>query len=115
MEQINRIEIVGLVGNIRTNTVAGSLVANFSVATNYVYKGRDGNPLLETVWFSVCAWEGRNMPDLTRIRKGAPVRVTGRVRLRSYTNAEGLEKQEIEVKAGTVELLDPSLPLTPSC
>ena len=115
MEQINRIEIVGLVGNIRTNIVTGNLVANFSVATNYVYKSRDGSPLIETVWFSVCAWEGRNMPDLRRIQKGSPVRVTGRVRLRSYTNADGLEKQEIEVKAGAVELLDPSVPLNPSC
>lgn len=113
MEQINKIEIAGLVGNVRTNVVAGSTVANFSVATNHAYKGRDGSPCLETVWFAVCAWEGKNMPDLTRIRKGAPVRVTGRVRFRSYTSNDGVERQEIEVKANMVELLDPSVPLTP--
>lgn len=113
MEQINKIEIVGLVGNVRTNSVAGNTVANFSVATNYAYKGRDGNPYMETAWFAVCAWEGRNMPDLSLIRKGSPVRVVGRVRFRSYTAHDGTEKQEIEVKASQVELLSPSSPLTP--
>ena len=113
MEQINKIEIVGLVGNVRTNVVSGTTVANFSVATNYAYKGRDGNPCLETVWFAVCAWEGKNMPDLSLIRKGSPVRVTGRVRFRSYTANDGTEKQEIEVKANLVELLDPAVQLNP--
>lgn len=113
MEQINKIEIVGLVGNIRHNVVSGSTVANFSVATNYAYKGRDGSPYLETVWFAVCAWEGKNMPDLTLIRKGSAVHVTGRVRFRTYTTSEGTEKQEIEVKAQSVKLLDPDVQLTP--
>ena len=113
MEQINRVEIVGLVGNVRNNVVSGTTVANFSVATNYTYKGRDGSPYIETVWFAVCAWEGKNMPDLTQIQKGSPVRVTGRIRFRTYTTNDGVEKQEIEVKANMVELLDPDIQLKP--
>lgn len=113
MEQVNRIEIIGLVGNVRTNSVSGNTVANFSVATNHAYKGRDGIPCIDTVWFAVCAWEGKGMPDLTAIRKGSPVRVIGRVRQRSYTANDGTEKQEIEVKASSVELLDTSVQLTP--
>lgn len=112
MEQINKIEIAGLVGNVRINVVSGSTVANFSVATNYSYKGRDGSPYIETVWFAVCAWEGRNMPDLTQIQKGSAVRVTGRVRFRTYTTNEGQERQEIEIRANRVEILESPVPST---
>ena len=38
MEQLNKIEIQGIVGNVRIQDVADSKVANFSVATNYAYK-----------------------------------------------------------------------------
>jgi len=114
MEQINKIEIIGLVGNVRTNIVGGTLVVNFSVATSYAYKGRDGNPVIDTQWFMCSAWEGKGMPDLTRISKGSPIRVFGRIRTRNYTTSEGVDKQEIEVKASRVELLDPEIMLTPS-
>lgn len=112
MEQINKIEIVGLVGNVRTNVVSGLLVCNFSLATTNAYKSKDGTPVMDTTWFAVTAWEGKGMPDLSKIQKGSPVRVCGRVRMRSFTTAEGLDRQEMEVKANRVELLDPDVRLT---
>ena len=50
MEQLNRIEIRGNVGAVRLQVVGNSRVAKISVATNYVYKGRDGEPVIETTW-----------------------------------------------------------------
>ena len=112
MEQFNKIEIAGLVGNVRTNLVSGSLVANFSLATTNAYKGKDGTPIMDTTWFAVTAWEGKGMPDLSQIQKGSPVHVWGRVRMRTYTTADGQERQEMEVKASRVELLDPDIRLS---
>ena len=114
MEQINKIEIVCLVGNVRTNIVSGLLVCNFSLATTNAYKSKDGTPIMDTTWFAVTAWEGKGMPDLSQIQKGSPVHVWGRVRMRSFNTAEGLERQEMEVKASRVELLDPDIRLTAS-
>ena len=50
-QQLNRIEIKGNVGAVRLQVVGNSRVAKISVATNYVYKGRDGDPVIETACY----------------------------------------------------------------
>jgi single-strand DNA-binding protein len=105
MEHINRIELQGLVGNVRTNEYNGTKVANFSVATDILYKTRDG-AASETTWHNVVAWEGKDMPDVHRICKGMPVYVTGRVRTSKVTGLDGSEKIYHEVLASKVRILD---------
>lgn len=114
MEQFNKIEIVGLVGSVRSNVVSNNLVVNFSVATTSAYKSRDGSPIMDTTWFDVAAWEGKGMPDLSSIQKGSPVRVFGRIRMKTYTTSTGVERVEPEVRATRIILLDPDIPLNPS-
>lgn len=105
MDHINRIELQGRVGTVRTNIIGDSMVANFSLVTEYLYKTRDGGAVNETTWHQVTAWEGRDMPDLTAITKGTPVNVTGRLRTFRYTNSEGVEKQLHEVVAYRIRVL----------
>ncbi len=52
MEQLNRIEIRGNVGNVSINTVGDTRVAHFSVATNYAYKTQNGEPVIDTTCYS---------------------------------------------------------------
>ena len=99
MEHINRIELKGRVGTIRTNIVGNTKVANFSLATDYLYKGRDGAAISETTWHNIVAWAGKDMPDLDSISKGMPLHLTGRLRANRYTTAEGTEKMFYEVLA----------------
>ena len=40
MEHINRIELQGRVGNVRTNEYNGGRVANFSLVTELLYKNK---------------------------------------------------------------------------
>lgn len=110
MEHINRIELQGRVGNIRTNIVGETRVANFSLATDYLYKTREGAAISETTWHNVVAWSGRNMPDLERITVGTPLHLTGRLRTNRYTAADGTEKQFYEVFAYRVRRLDEEAP-----
>jgi single-strand DNA-binding protein len=105
MDHINRIELQGRVGTVRTNIVGDNMVANFSLVTEYLYKTRDGGAVNETTWHQVTAWEGRDMPDLSTIIKGAPVHVTGRLRTFKYTNAEGQERQLYEVVANRIRVI----------
>ncbi len=51
MEQINRIELRGNVGNVKLQNVGNSEVIRFSLATNYAFKGKDGNPVIETTCY----------------------------------------------------------------
>lgn len=110
MEQLNRIEIRGNVGNVNILTVGDARVAHFSVATNFAYKGRNGEPNIETTWHNVTAWEGnKGIVPLDSIQKGFPVYVIGRLRSQKYTSSDGVERTSMEVIANTVELVDDNI------
>lgn len=110
MEHINRIELQGRVGNVRSNVAGDTRVANFSLVTDYLYKGRDGSAISETTWHNIVAWSGKNMPDLTQICKGTPLHLTGRLRTNRYTSADGTEKQFYEVLAYRIQILEDDIP-----
>ena len=108
MEQLNKIELKGNVGNVRISEVGENKVARFSMATNFMYKGREGDAVIETTWHNIVAWSGRGMPDLTKIVKGMPLYVSGRVRTSKFTGSDGTEKQLYEVVANKIVFEDPA-------
>ena len=111
MEQLNKIEIKGTVGFVRLQTALGKQVIHLSVATNYVYKGRNGDPVLETTWHNVTAWEGKGMPDFSKIQKGAKIHAIGRLRGQRYCDQDGIERYSYEVVASQLYTLDDAAPL----
>lgn len=106
MEQLNKIELRGNVGNIRIQTVGDNEVAHFSLATNYAYKGKDGTPVIETTWHNIVAWSGKGMPDFKKILKGSCVYVTGRIRFQKFNGSDGTEKQYYEVLANRLVIFE---------
>ena len=106
MEHLNKSELRGRVGTIRTNEFNRSKVANFSVVTEHLYTPRDGNAVSETSWFNVAAWNSRDMPDFASISKGTPIYVSGRMRTSRYTSAEGVERQYYEILAYKVRVIE---------
>lgn len=106
MEQLNKIELKGNVGFVRILNVEGKHVVKLSVATNYVYKGRTGEPVIETTWHNVSAWESKGMPDFTKIEKGTKIHVIGRLRNQRYTDSEGQERYSTEVNAYQMEIIE---------
>ena len=106
MDHINRIELQGRVGFVRANEFNGSKVANFSLATDILYKTREGVAVSETTWHNIVAWENKDMPDVGSISKGMPVNVVGRLRTTRYTNADGVEKTFYEVMAQKLRILE---------
>lgn len=106
MEQLNRIELRGNVGNVRISEVGESTVAKFSLATNFMYRGKDNEAVVETTWHNIVAWSGKGMPAFSSIVKGAPVYVSGRLRSSRFTGSDGTEKTVYEVIAAKVEILD---------
>lgn len=111
MEQINRIDLRGTVGFVRSQKINGKTFVRFSVATNYVYKDRSGDPVIETTWHYVSAWEGKGTQDVTKIEKGSKVNVTGRLRGQRYTDAEGVERYAYDVAAQLVQVIEDNTPL----
>lgn len=105
MEQLNKVELVGIVGNVRIQTYDKTRMARMSVATNICYKSRDGQAVISTDWHNVIAWEGRNISCLDRIEKGSKVRVLGRIRYQNYVGVDGVERTSVEILANSVEVL----------
>lgn len=104
MEQLNRIELRGNVGSVRISTVGTSQMARFSLATNFMYKTKEGEAVVETTWHNVVAWSGKGMPDFNRIGKGSPVYVCGRLKSSKYTAGDGTERQIYEVIANRLSI-----------
>lgn len=108
MEQLNKIILRGNVGNASFRTYDDRGYNRFSVATNFAYKSRDGQPNIDTLWMPVVAWEGRNISaaDLERVEKGTVVYVEGRLRLNKFVSTEGVERQQHEVVANYLRIED---------
>ncbi|MCI7196110.1 MAG: single-stranded DNA-binding protein [Bacteroides sp.] len=104
MEQINKIELRGNVGNVKLQTVGNNENIRFSIATNYAYKDKEGRPVIETTWHNVTAWNGKGMPDFHKIDKGTLVHVMGRLRTQKFEGNDGVEKQIYEVLANRIEI-----------
>lgn len=105
MEQLNKIELRGNVGSVRILNTGESRVARISLATNYVYKNKDGDPVIETTWHNLTVWENKNIPDLDTIQRGDKLFVTGRVRNQKYLGADGQEKSVNDVLVRSIQLV----------
>lgn len=106
MEQLNKIELRGNVGSVKVQIYNGRKVAKLTVATNYAYRGAEGEPVIETTWHNVSAWEGKDICNMDRLQKGSKVYVTGRIKTQKYTDAEGRDKYYYDVIASKIVLLD---------
>ncbi len=109
MEQLNKIELRGTVGSVRLQTYNDSLVAHFTVVTNFAYKDRDGSPVIDATWHNVTAWEGRDIPDLRSLEKGSKVYILGRIRNQKYTASDGTDRFSTEIVARRLVFVDDQL------
>ena len=106
MEHINKIEIQGVVGAVRTQALFGELVSNFSVATDTIYRNKQGDLIAETMWHNVVVWQSATSTDLNKVEKGKSVRVVGRLRQMKYTDVHGEEKVFHEILASEFSIVD---------
>lgn len=100
MDYINKIELQGLVGCVRTNQVQGMTVQNFSLLTEYLNKLKDDSYVCESTWHQVVAWNSQ------AINKGDKVRVVGRLRQTKYTTSDGTERVYYEVVASELKVIE---------
>lgn len=108
MEFLNRIELRGNIGSVRTNTYGGRSVANFTVATGRAFKSSTGDGIIETTWHNVTAWQGRDIADFSRLEKGQKVYVVGRLNTRKFTGDDGVERMAYDVIATRLEIIEES-------
>ena len=109
MEFLNRIELRGIVGTSSVNRVGDAEVCRFSIVTEYSYKDRDNNPVVDTTWFNINALQNNNIDGETidKIQKGAWVEVMGRYRARRFVRADGSKGNTFDIVANQLNILEP--------
>lgn len=112
MEQLNRIELRGRVGNVRLSKVGEDKeCCHFSVATNTIYRNQEGTAVEETTWHSCVLWSSRRYPDLSFIKVGAPLELVGRMRSKKFTSSDGTDRYSYDVWVNEVRLIPEGEPL----
>ncbi len=105
MEQLNKVEIRGIIGSVYVKDFGNTKVANISVATSHAYKSQDGSLVIETTWHNVVAWEGEIIQNLDQLKKGALIHVRGRLRNRKYLASDGSERTVCDILVGSLKIV----------
>lgn len=106
METINKVELQGTVGFTKLLEAGEKKVLHFSLVTNRVGRDKGGNNFVETSWHNMEAWEGPNIPDLTKIVKGTTVHVLGRLRYTRYIGSDNVERTATDIVVTRLDILD---------
>ena len=106
MEQLNSVILRGIIGNARIQNIGETQMARFSVATNYAYKNRSGEAIIDTTWHQVTAFKNDKMPDFSTLVKGVGVEVKGRLRNNRYTDSNGVERVITEILANKIDIIN---------
>lgn len=84
---------------------SGDPVANFSVAVNRKWTGRDGQPQEKTTWFRVNVF-GRQAETVNQyVTKGQMVLVEGEIDASAWTAQDGTARASLELRARNVRFL----------
>ena len=105
---VNKVILIGNLGKkpeLRY-TPGGQAVANFNIATNERWGGKDGQPAQErTEWHRIVTF-GRTAENCGQyLDKGRSVYVEGRLQTREWTDKEGQKRYTTEIVAQTVQFL----------
>jgi|SRR6267142_1184947 len=98
--------LVGRLGKDPESREVGSTnVTNFTVATDYSYKGRDGDYVKKTEWHQIKVWGPQAKACAQYLKKGSLVQVIGRIETETYEK-EGEKKYAVKIVADRVNFLD---------
>jgi len=108
MLNLNRAQILG---NLTRDaemrfTPNGQAVANFAVATNRKWKGRDGAADGEdTQYHDIVVWGKQAEAVVPMLKKGGPVFIEGRIETRNWEGQDGVKRFKTEIIADNIIVL----------
>jgi single-strand DNA-binding protein len=84
---------------------SGKTVANFSIATNEIYRDSKGEKQSETTWHKLVAWGKQAEVIESYVKKGSEIAVEGKLTNRSYDDKNGEKQYITEIVVNQVLLL----------
>lgn len=104
---VNKVILVGNVGKDPETRYIDETTAitKFPLATSETYKNRSGERVSNTEWHNVVLWRGLAQVAEKYVKKGTQIYVEGRIKTRSYDDAEGNKKYITEIVGDQLQLL----------
>jgi single-strand DNA-binding protein len=101
---------VRLIGNLGDDPKvrkldSGKTVANFSIATNEIYRDSKGEKQSETTWHRLVAWGKQAEVVENYVKKGSEIAIDGKISNRSYEDKSGEKHYITEILVNSILLL----------
>jgi len=100
-----------LIGNLTRDpevrkTPSGQSVANFSIATNRIWTGNDGQKQTAVDYHNIVAWG--KLADICAqyLRKGKKIYAEGRLQTRDWEGQDGVKRSRTEIVLENMIMLD---------
>lgn len=105
MASVNKVIILGNVGQDPEIREGNFTVAALSIATTRKWRDKAGEAQSETEWHRVSAFDRLAEIISQYVRKGDPIYIEGRLRTRKYEDKQGVERWVTEIIAEQLQLL----------
>jgi len=105
---VNNVTLIGRVGqdpDIR-NLPSGTMIANFSLATNRRRKMQDGSWGDETEWHRIVTFGKTAEAVRNYVHKGMLIYVDGRIHYNSFEDKDGIKRNYTDIVANRVQFLE---------
>uniref|UniRef100_UPI003217611A single-stranded DNA-binding protein n=1 Tax=uncultured Draconibacterium sp. TaxID=1573823 RepID=UPI003217611A len=84
----------------------GKTVANFSIATNEIYRDSRGEKQSETTWHRLVAWGKQAEIAEKYLKKGSEITIEGKLTNRSWEDKNGEKQYTTEIVVNSMLMLD---------
>jgi single-strand DNA-binding protein len=104
---LNKVQLIGALGKdpeIRF-TPDGKAIANLTIATSEVWKGKDGQKAEKTEWHRIAAFGKLAEIIGEYLKKGSKVYFEGKLQTRKWQDKQGQDRYTTEIVADKMEML----------
>jgi len=104
---VNKVILVGNVGKDPETRYLdeSTAITKFPMATSETYKNRAGERVSNTEWHNIVLWRGLAQVAEKYVKKGTQIYIEGRIKTRSYDDADGNKKYITEIVGDQMQLL----------
>lgn len=103
----NKVQLIGNLGQDPeiVNLEKGGKLAKFSIATNEVYRNKEGEKVTDTQWHNIVAWGKTAEIVENYFAKGKEVVIEGKLTSRSYETKSGEKRYIVEIQCNELLML----------
>jgi len=108
MRGLNKVMLIGRLGKDpeMVHFESGVAKASLTLATNEIYKNKQGEKVENTDWHNLVMWRGLAEVANKYLKKGSRIYVEGKLKTRSWDDKEGNKKYITEVEVSDMHMLD---------